>query len=549
MKPNLKSRLNRAGGILPLVMVVLVAFGLLVAALLQLGQNGAQETAYQLRSTQAFWLAEAGRQNCIADLYAGAAGNQGVLSTTAVGTNVPGTYQVIRDPADTNRRISIGTVLLGGTNVVTRRIRIDLAYLARPFEHAIYAGNYTSNTWYFQLRGTGAATPPGSGSSGIDSIYGDVYINGNAYLDESSKILPPNNPNRYSLTGDLNTTGTSTLNGSASISGSRNQNVPYNPPPNLPAMDYTNNNNYSIAKIFNDAGITSGRLPSTSPFYNELRNVVVKNPSDRSAENASTPGVDDFYFEPSSIGSAGTPTTGVTPLNLGANKVYYVDGHVWFNNHSTYGFQVDGTATIVATADIHVSDNLAYKNKGLTDVSGNPPDLLALVALGKYDANGTLISGSGGNVYFGDPEFGTLYTVDAFMFAGNNFYYNTSANSGGQEEPTSGFKVFGNYMAVNQVVVLRDWYTGADGLPHAAVYDQTDRRWEDAGNAPNGTPLTPDQINGTYDRRGRLIVPGLRHYAMRVEYDDRIRDAATQMPGLPRGNGEIFAGEKGWKEL
>lgn len=537
MKSNLKSQSNRAGGILPLVMVVLIAFSLMVVALLQLGQSGAQEAAYQLRSTQAFWLAEAGRQNCIADLYAGAAGNNGVLSSTVVGTNVPGTYRVIIDPDNSNRRISIGTVLLGGTNGVTRRIRIDLAYLARPFEHSIFAGNYTSNTWYFQLRGTGVAIPPGSGSGGIDSIYGDVYINGNAYMDESSKILSPN-PNRYSLTGDLNTTGTSILSPGASVSGSRNQNVPYNPPPDLPAMDYANNNSYDIAKIFRDAGITSGRLPSTSPFYNDLRNVVVKNPSDRSVENASTPG-DDFYFEPSSIGSAGTPTTGVTPLNLGTNKVYYVDGQVWFNSHSTYGFKVDGTATIVATADIHVSDNLEYNNKGLTPVGSNPPDLLALVALGKYNVAGSLVSG--GNVYFGDPEYGTLYTADAFMFAANNFYYNTSANSGGQKEPTSGFKVFGNYMAVNQVVVLRDWYTAdvsgypaADGLPHAARYNQITGKWEDA---TTGRVLTSKEIATR------------RHYAMRVEYDDRIRDAATQMPGLPRGNGTIFAGEKGWKEL
>jgi hypothetical protein len=221
----------------------------------------------------------------------------------------------------------------------------------------------------------------------------------------------------------------------------------------------------------------------------------------------------------------------VTPLNLGTNKVYYVDGHVWFNNHSTHGFKVDGTATIVATRDIHVSDNLAYNNKGLTAVNGNPPDLLALVALGQYNSSG--VRTSGGDIYFGDPEFGTLYTVDAFMFANNNFYYNTRANnSTGQEEPTSGFKVFGNYMAVNQVVVLRDWYT-ANGLPRAALYDQTTSQWKDA---ITGSVLTSTQLATR------------RHYAMRVEYDDRIRDAATQMSGLPRGTGTIFAGAKGWEE-
>jgi len=36
---------------------------------------------------------------------------------------------------------------------------------------------------------------------------------------------------------------------------------------------------------------------------------------------------------------------------------------------------------------------------------------------------------------------------------------------------------------------------------------------------------------------------------MQVSYDDRIRDAATQMPGLPRGSGTIFAGVLNWDEL
>ena len=537
MKTKQPRHASRTGGILVIVMVTLVAFSLMVAALLQLGQHGAQETAYQLRRAQAFWLAEAGRQRCIADLYI--LGHDGRISLTSMGA---GTFEVIKDPANPSRRISRGIVKVGNLTV-TNQIRIDLAFLARPYEHAIYAGNSANNPlWNFQLRGTGAAMPPGSGSGGIDSIYGDVYIRGDAYMYEGSRIYQPNNPNRYSLHGDLNTTGTSTLDPGATISGSQNQNVPYNLPPNLNDMDYAHNNDYDIAKIFNDLHITSGYLPANHP----LRNVVVKNPSNRPAENNSTPG-DDFYFEPSSISSAGTPTNAVTPLNLGANKVYYVDGHVWFNNHSTYGFKVDGTATIVSTRDIHVSDNLAYNNKGLTAVGGNPPDVLALVALGQYSGG---VRTSGGDIYFGDPEFGTLYTVDAFMFAGNNFYYNTRANnSTGQEQPESGFKVFGNYMAVNQVVVLRDWYTGADGLPHAALYDRTDGRWEDAVNAPDGTPLTSVQINGTYDRFGRLIVPGLRHYAMRVEYDDRIRDADKQPPRLPRGNGTIFSGEKGWEEI
>jgi hypothetical protein len=460
-------------------------------------------------------------------------GGQGVFLATTISANIPGTFDVRNDLSDPtkDRRISRGIVTAGGITV-TNQIRIDLAYLARPFEHSIYAGNYDNTPWSFQLRGAGAMPVPTSTTQkfpgGLDSIYGDVYIRGDAYMYDGSGIYRPSSPNLYSLDGDLNTTGTSTLNDSATVAGNQHQNVPYNPPPDLPAMDYAHNNSYDIAKIFNDLNISSGYLPSGHP----LRNVVVKNPSTRGPENSSTPGADDFYFEPSNISGAGTVSTAVTPLNLGTNKVYYVDGHVWFNSERTYGFKVDGTATIVATRDIHVSDNLAYNNKTRDPVSGNPPDMLALVALGQYNSSG--VRTSNGDVYFGDPEFGSLYTVDAFMFAGNNFYYNTrSNNSTGQEEPDSGFKVFGNYMAVNQVVVLRDWYT-ANGLPRAALYDQVTRQWKDA---ITGSVLTSTQLATR------------RHYAMRVEYDDRIRDAATQMSGLPRGNGTIFSGEKGWEEI
>ena len=41
----------------------------------------------------------------------------------------------------------------------------------------------------------------------------------------------------------------------------------------------------------------------------------------------------------------------------------------------------------------------------------------------------------------------------------------------------------------------------------------------------------------------------LRHYQMKVDYDARVRDVATQPPGLPKGKGSIFNGVTRWKEL
>ena len=51
---------SRTGGVLVLVMLILVAFSLMTAALLQLGWNSSREAEYQFNKAQAFSLAEAG---------------------------------------------------------------------------------------------------------------------------------------------------------------------------------------------------------------------------------------------------------------------------------------------------------------------------------------------------------------------------------------------------------------------------------------------------------------------------------------------------------
>lgn len=44
-------------------------------------------------------------------------------------------------------------------------------------------------------------------------------------------------------------------------------------------------------------------------------------------------------------------------------------------------------------------------------------------------------------------------------------------------------------------------------------------------------------------------IGSLRHYQMKITYDDRVRTQDTQPPGLPRGKGTIFGGLKYWEEL
>ncbi len=564
MKRRQSSNSSRDGAILGVVMVMLVVLSILILGLFQLGFHSARETEHELRRAQAFWLAEAGRHASMADLYAGRDGNRGILAATSFGD---GTYQVVEDPVESRRRISTGTVTVGN-RTVTRRILFDLAFVSPLFEKVVYAGNkdYPDDNWSLQISGTGNSGPPvptsssGNFPGGRDSLLGDVEVKGDVWMDGQSRVGVPD-PNRYGVAGDVDASGTIYQGPNATIAGSQREGSTIAEPPRLNEMDYAANNNYDIAQIFRDAGVTSGSLPVGHP----LRNVVVKNPSDRAAENASTAG-DDYYFEPASISGAGTPSTAVTPLVLGDDKIYYVDGHAWFHSKSTYGFRVDGQATIVASRDIHISDNLAYRNRGLEPVNNNPPDMLALVALGQYTGE---VRSSHGDIYFGDPEYGTMYTVDAFMFANNDFYYNTDANTGAQGEPNSGFKVFGNYMAVNRIVIQRDWYSGSTyklaGVERTAV--KTGNEWFDA---LDGRKLAPNEAMTIKSARRAAVydpqadrwkdsyngawlsisqVGSIKHYAMEVGYDDRIRDAATQMPGLPRGYGSIFAGRLSWQEI
>ncbi|NQU40778.1 MAG: hypothetical protein HQ523_12560 [Lentisphaerae bacterium] len=501
----------RAGAILGVVLVMVVLVSFVGMGLMELAARDGEEASRALTNARAFWLAEAGAKRIVRRLYDGTSGS---ITWSDLGA---GDYEVaLFDTADPPYAVAHGRAA-----AAERSVRVNLVYLAAPYENAVSGGNASGTPWTLTLGGTG--TPDSNDRGGSDIVNGNVFANGDLFMAGTSQINAAPTPNTYGLSGDAEVTGGITLNGSASISGDQ---LPGSSPreiPDLLAMDYPNNHTYDVGKIFSDLGISSGYLPVGHP----LRDEVVMNPGNRSAECASTPG-DDFFFEPRSITSAGpNDKTAVTPLDLGDGHIYYVDGDAWFNSHSTYGFRVDGQATIVSGGNIHISDNLKYKDSS---------SLLGLVALGEYDAGGNL--DSGGNVYFGDPEFGTLFTVDAFMFAGDSFLYNTRANGGGQEEPQSGFEVFGNFAAINQVTIYRDWYevdrSRRGASRRAAVYDPVSGQWKDASN---GHILTSSEIGG------------LRHYRMKVTYDERIWNPETQPPGLPRGGGSIFGGMTSWEEV
>jgi Tfp pilus assembly protein PilX len=499
------------GVILVAVIAVAVIFAIIGLAVLTLAEQEAILGRIEADKTRAFYYAEAGLAKMQEKLQKPVVG---VLSSVIEETMEKGRYSVAID-TNQNPCYAIST---GASGTVQKKIRVKATFLATPFENAIYAMNSSGNSWALQLRGIG--NPVASGGrerGGKDKINGNIFVDGDAFLYEESSVNPAPAPNKWALSGDVGATGSVNVLGSASVSGEKNPNAEEPELIDVRTMDYANNNTHNVAQIFQAAGVSSGYLPSGNP----LRNVFVKNPSDRAAECGTTTG-NDYFFEPSTGFVLGQEKQGKTPLNAGTDRVYYVDGDVWVHSKDTYGFKMDGKVTIIATGDIHICDNIEYANKD---------SLLGLVAAGKYNSSGERVSG--GDIFFGDPRYGTMYTIAGLMFAANDFLYNTDSVTRSAAEPTTGFTINGSYAAMGRVTVERDWYTkGSTARP--AHYDSAVGQWKDS---LTGTALSSTEISS------------IKHYQMIVNYDERVRDQETCPPGLPRGGGRIFAGFSNWEEL
>ena len=497
---------------LALVAVVIFAciFVILGFSMLNVAKTEIVLTQTEVDSTKAFYAAEAGIAELTTRLY-----NKQFesIEDTALGD--------VRYQVDFYYDIdSPNAISTGRAGNAEKRIKVELSFLAPPYECSIYAGNFAGETWAFELRGQGDPQAAGDGEvGGKDIVNGNVFVDGDVTLYEESSVNPAPLPNTYELAGDVDSTGSTNILDSALVSGTVSDGAAPLGSPDLLSMNYGVNNTHNVSQIFADAGVDWGYLPSD----NELYDVVVKNPGNRSDECTSTVG-DDYFLEPASVSGGGGQKDATTPLHLGDNRIYYIDGDVWVHHKSTYGFLVDGKVTIVATGDIHISDNIVYADS---------ESLLGLVALGQYDSEGQLLSG--GNIYFGDPRYGTMYAVSALMFAADSFLYNTDSVTGGAEEPETGFSVYGNLNALNQVSIERDWYDDeGTGTARPAHFDSSLGQWVDL---ETGTALTATEIGS------------LRHYQMTVSYDDRVRTIGTQPPGLPKGAGTIFGGLKYWEEL
>ncbi|MEQ1894952.1 MAG: hypothetical protein ABL998_20615 [Planctomycetota bacterium] len=368
-----------------------------------------------------------------------------------------------------------------------RVLEVELQQLeGGPFFHGVFAGNSSGDPAYvLKLNGTGGQK---------DEIDGSVYSGGDLLVAEDAEV-----------TGTLQASGTVTGGDLDQQAAGKRE-----PIPDLAGMHYEATAGVKVADEFtaatylaDDLGGSAWQLPEESPAH-----IFRKNPSDR-LDGTSATAKDDYYledpYEPIRLDS-GWDGSDATQLSLSGtegapgpssnHQVFFVDGNLWLHNKHTYSFQFgSGGAgglgvTFVVKGNIYFADNLFYDDDNR--------DGVAFIALKDKDV------ADSGNIYFGDPTYGTLREMHAFMYAENNFY-DTNLNT----DSSSTVELVGNMTAGNQVLIQRD-------------YTKTTRR---------GTTTT--------------------HTKLKIEFDERIANGDIALPGIP---GIGASGEGGltivsWREV
>ncbi len=297
------------------------------------------------------------------------------------------------------------------------------------FDHAVFAGNSSADPSY-ELEFGGLALQ-------ADYVQGDVY-SGN----------------------DVDVTGNAEIDGiiraGGDVSGASGEEGVTLPIPDLASMNYAATADFMVADLFagasfqwDDAGGTAWQVPESNPAH-----IFRKNPTNRSAQVNSTTKHDYFIEDPYESVTSGTSEENAYKITLSGisgepgvssnQKVFYIDGNLWLNNTKTFSFALDHNepsgvqVTFVVSGNIYLSDNLYYENA--------EADGVAFIAM--KDPNVP----DSGNIYFGDPIFGTLKALNAYMYAENNFYDNNLDESG-----STVVELYGVMSAGNQVLIERDF--------------------------------------------------------------------------------------------
>lgn len=456
MEKRKNQRPGQRASALLMAIVVTVALAGMAGAMLAITGSSKKESVASTDGSRALYVAEAGLSDGIALVQGnGIQLNGQPAAFGAAGASVPfggGGYwgSVVPDPVAETFTVTAFAQVSGQSRGVEAVLGQNQQGI---YDSALFAGNTSRDPLYdMEFGGLGVQA---------DEVNGNIYSGGNVDISGDATI-----------NGSIKASGT--INGGSGSTGSL-------PVPDIAGMNYATNNDYDVKALFASAtyksssslGGSAFQLPKTSPAH-----IFRKNPSDRSADTSKTAKDDYFLEDPydtvntSSKVSAANATQ-VSLWSGGSDKVYYIDGNLWIHNKNIFSFALTNPSggaakvTFVVKGNIYFSDNVLYKDPA--------KDGIAFIAM--KDAK----QKDSGNIYFGDPTFGTLEQMDAFMYAENNFYDNNLSASG-----SATVTVNGNMTAGNQVLIDRDYHG--------------------------------------------------QHSKLTVNFDDRISTGAITLPGLPGVN-------------
>jgi hypothetical protein len=453
----------RRGSASVVAAVALLVIGSLAGVLISLSYRHSGEIRGSVATNRALLAAQAGANEALAQFT----GEELALGSAEEPRDCSGAswWAEVEDVGDGNFVVRSHGLFERSERV----IEVELQALeGGPFFHGVFAGNSSGDPSYvLKFNGTGGQK---------DEIDGSVYSGGDLLVSEDAQV-----------SGALQAAGTVTGGDLDQQSAGKKEAIP-----DLAGMHYEATAGVQVADEFaastyllDDLGGSAWQLPEENPAH-----IFRKNPSDR-LDGSSATAKDDYYLEDpyEAIGvdrawdgsDATRLTLSGTNGEPGANsnhQVFFIDGNLWLHNKKTYSFKFGsgGDAglgvTFVVKGNIYFADNLFYDDDNR--------DGVAFIALKDEDV------ADSGNIYFGDPTFGTLREMPAFMYAENNFY-DTNLNT----SSSSIVELVGNMTAGNQVLIQRDY---------------TRTSWR-------GTTTT--------------------HTKLKVAFDDRIANGELDLPGIP----------------
>jgi hypothetical protein len=433
---NRNTSSGRRGSALILALVATLVLAGMAGAIMAVSGSFKQEGTAFTDESRALYVAEAGL-------------SQGIVAAQVMGVpaNPPPAGTIVGQAGSMDAPMAFGeggywnTIVENGDTTWTvtsfaqvsdheRGVEAVLAQNVNSiYDSAVFAGNSGGDPLYdMKFGGKGVQA---------DDINGNIYSGGNVIVEGEATIDGAIKASGK-ITGETGTAGTL-------------------PVPDIPAMKYETNHDYNVKDLFAKATYKSHADLGGSAYQVEEKNpahIFRKNPSDRTADTSKT-AKDDYFledpYETVSTSSSVTASKG-THLTLsgqdgnpgvnGSGKVYYIDGNLWIHNKNIYSFTMWNSkadavkVTFVVKGNIYFSDNILYQD--------NEQDGVAFVAINDKSLKDS------GNIYFGDPTFGTLEQMDAFMFAENNFYDNNLSASGSAKVTVNGNMTAGNKVEINR---------------------------------------------------------------------------------------------------